>query len=145
MSAVLMARHVSELEWRERHAAERRARRLCEADPDFAPWANGYGVIRHVPFTQLRTYELVDELVARGSVREVAEGHQPGRFRTPCDAPEATYTHDDATVAGYFPIARTRVFLGDARLAPFLGVLRLLDERPATAFTATAEASPATT
>lgn len=35
-----------------------------QADPDFARWAAGYGVIRHEPLTQVRVREMVDELVS---------------------------------------------------------------------------------
>ncbi len=34
-----------------------------QADPAFAHWAAGYGVIRHDPLTQLRVRQMVDELV----------------------------------------------------------------------------------
>src|SRR5690606_29929322 len=37
-----------------------------QADPAFAHWAAGYGVIRHDPLTQLRVRQMVDELVALG-------------------------------------------------------------------------------
>lgn len=36
------------------------------ADPEFAHWAAGYGVIRHDPLTQIRVRHMVDELVTRG-------------------------------------------------------------------------------
>src|SRR5690625_4339784 len=35
-----------------------------QADPAFAHWAAGYGVIRHDPLTQLRVRQMVEELVA---------------------------------------------------------------------------------
>lgn len=41
-----------------------------QADPDFARWAAGYGVIQHAPLTQVRVREMVDELV---SLRRVAD------------------------------------------------------------------------
>ncbi|MFZ5657297.1 MAG: xylulose 5-phosphate 3-epimerase [Pseudomonadota bacterium] len=41
-----------------------------QADPDFARWAAGYGVIAHQPLTQVRVHEMVDELVA---LRHVAD------------------------------------------------------------------------
>src|SRR3546814_13244820 len=37
-----------------------------QADPAFAHWAAGYGVIRHDPLTQLRVRQMVDELVSLG-------------------------------------------------------------------------------
>jgi phosphoketolase len=42
------------------------------ADPDFARWAAGYGVIRHDPLTQVRIREMVDELV---SLQRVPDAH----------------------------------------------------------------------
>src|SRR3546814_13207011 len=36
------------------------------ADPQFAHWAAGYGVIRHDPLTQLRVRQLAAELVTLG-------------------------------------------------------------------------------
>src|SRR3546814_19283118 len=37
-----------------------------QADPQFAHWAAGYGVIRHDPPTPLRVRQMVDELVPLG-------------------------------------------------------------------------------
>ena len=41
-----------------------------QADPAFAHWAAGYGVIRHDPLTQLRVRQMVNELVALGRVSD---------------------------------------------------------------------------
>ena len=42
------------------------------ADPEFAHWAAGYGVIRHDPLTQIRVRQMVDELVARSRTPDAA-------------------------------------------------------------------------
>lgn len=53
----------------EQFATERR-----HADPDFAAWAAGYGVIRHDPLTQVRISEMVAGLVASGRLPDAATG-----------------------------------------------------------------------
>lgn len=56
---------------------------------------------------------------------------EPARFRTPRDAGEASYVHDDATVAAHFPPGLPRVLLVHTRPEPLLGALRRIDEGPA--------------
>src|SRR5690625_3206447 len=46
-----------------RHRVEELAAAYRQADPEFAHWAAGYGVIKHDPLTQLRVREMVAELV----------------------------------------------------------------------------------
>lgn len=41
-------------------------RELAAANPEFAAWAGGYGVIRHLPATQLRIHQMACELQRRG-------------------------------------------------------------------------------
>jgi phosphoketolase len=76
MNMYASASLASELEPRERHVVELRARRLREAHADFADWAEGYGVIRHDPLTQVRVHAWVDELAARGCVRDAGEAYR---------------------------------------------------------------------
>ena len=45
---------------------EQEAERLRAADPDFAAWAEGCGVIVHQPLTQIRVAELLDQLEQQG-------------------------------------------------------------------------------
>ena len=47
------------------HWIEERARLHREADPDFAAWARGYGMIEHSDQTQVRVHDLAGVLVAR--------------------------------------------------------------------------------
>ena len=61
MNMYASASLASELEPRERHVVELRARRLREAQAEFAGWAEGYGVIRHDPLTQVRVHAWVEE------------------------------------------------------------------------------------
>jgi phosphoketolase len=50
----------------EQHRAAELARIYRRADPAFARWAAGYGVIQHSELTQIRVRAMVDELVAAG-------------------------------------------------------------------------------
>ena len=59
----------------ERPRIEALARLFRRREADFAQWAAGYGVIRHDPLTQIRVREMVDELVARGSVADAASAY----------------------------------------------------------------------
>lgn len=43
-----------------------------QADPAFAHWAAGYGVIHHDPLTQVRVRAMVDDLIAQGRVPDAA-------------------------------------------------------------------------
>lgn len=47
-----------------------------QADPAFAHWAAGYGVIRHDPLTQLRVRQMVHELVALGRTPDAGTAWQ---------------------------------------------------------------------
>lgn len=76
MNMYASASLASELEPRERHVVELRARRLREAQAAFADWAEGYGVIRHDPLTQVRVHAWVEELAARGCVRDAGEAYR---------------------------------------------------------------------
>ena len=49
----------------EAHLLESRARLFREADPTFAGWASGYGVIRHGAATQVRVHEMAQLLVTQ--------------------------------------------------------------------------------
>ena len=59
-----------ELTAAERERVEQLAMAHRQADPAFAHWAAGYGVIRHDALTQVRLGEMVSELVALGHVPE---------------------------------------------------------------------------
>ena len=52
----------------DRHRIEQLARRYAQAEPEFAAWAAGYGVIQHTPLTQLRVRAMLAELVAAGAI-----------------------------------------------------------------------------
>lgn len=49
---------------------ESHARLFREADEQFAGWAQGYGVIRHRPDTQVRVHEMAQLLVTQGRARD---------------------------------------------------------------------------
>jgi len=57
MSGLLTSHH--------RHLSEERARLHREADPDFAAWAKGCGVIEHTAETQIRVHDMACVLVER--------------------------------------------------------------------------------
>jgi phosphoketolase len=57
---------------------------------------------------------------------------EPARCRTPRDAREADYVHDEATLAHWFPASVPRVILSHTRPEPMLGLLRRIDTGPAT-------------
>lgn len=69
-------------------------------------------------------------LAARGIGALLTVLAEPGRFRTPRDAGEAAYVHDDAIVAAYFPPPLARVLLVHTRPEPLLGALRRIDGGP---------------
>ncbi|MEO8161076.1 MAG: xylulose 5-phosphate 3-epimerase, partial [Arenimonas sp.] len=52
------------------------AERMRQADPAFAAWAAGYGVIVHQPLTQVRIHGMVGELVAAGILADAASGYR---------------------------------------------------------------------
>jgi len=54
----------------DRPHAEQEAERLRTADPDFAAWAEGCGVIVHQPLTQVRVAELLEQLEQQGQQRK---------------------------------------------------------------------------
>ena len=60
----------------DQHRIEQLARRYAHADPAFATWAAGYGVIAHTPLTQLRVRAMIDELVATGALPDAATGYR---------------------------------------------------------------------
>jgi phosphoketolase len=62
-----------ELQVHQDHLVSHRARLHREADPAFAQWAAGYGVIQHNPLTQLRVFELAQLLVAQGRAKSTAD------------------------------------------------------------------------
>lgn len=58
---------------------------------------------------------------------------EPGRFRLPRDAREATFVHGDEALARLFPdAAAARVIVSHTRPEPMLGLLRRLDTGPRT-------------
>lgn len=65
-----------QLDLAERQSIGDRAAAHRQADPAFAHWAAGYGVIRHDPLTQVRVREMVDELVVLGRVPDAATAWQ---------------------------------------------------------------------
>jgi len=71
-------------------------------------------------------------LTGHGIAAAVIYLGEPARYRTPRDADEARYIHDDAHLQSLFPPGLPRVFLTHTRPEPFLGALRRLDSGPAT-------------
>lgn len=53
-----------------RRRIELLAQTYRDADPGFAGWAEGHGVIQHAPLTQVRVREMVDDLASRGAARK---------------------------------------------------------------------------
>ena len=62
-----------ELQDHQHHLDSHRARLHREADPAFAQWAAGYGVIQHKPQTQLRVFELAQLLVGQGRAKSTGD------------------------------------------------------------------------
>ena len=60
----------------DQHRIDQLARRYAQADPAFAAWAAGYGVIAHTPLTQLRVRAMLEELVATGALPDTATGYR---------------------------------------------------------------------
>jgi phosphoketolase len=58
------------------HRIEQLCRRYAQAEPEFAAWAAGYGVIAHAPLTQLRVRAMLNELVATGALPDAKTGYQ---------------------------------------------------------------------
>jgi phosphoketolase len=65
---------VHQLDPIEREHVERLAADYRQADPAFAHWAAGYGLIQHDPLTQLRVRDMVDALVGQGRLATRADG-----------------------------------------------------------------------
>lgn len=55
------------------HRIEQRARMYRETYPAFAHWASGYGVIRHRDETQVRIFDLCQQLVCEGRFQQLDE------------------------------------------------------------------------
>jgi hypothetical protein len=53
-----------------RHLIEERARLHRDADPDFAAWAKGWGMIEHTAETQIRVHDMADVLVERNQAAD---------------------------------------------------------------------------
>ncbi|KAF1710724.1 xylulose 5-phosphate 3-epimerase [Pseudoxanthomonas sacheonensis] len=66
----------SELDPPTRRRVETLAAGYCAADPAFAQWAAGYGVIIHDPLTQTRIHALAKALVAEGSVPDATTAYR---------------------------------------------------------------------
>ena len=47
------------------------------AQPEFAAWASGYGVIQHADVTQARISELAEQLVSSGRARSCGGSSRP--------------------------------------------------------------------
>src|SRR3546814_21115922 len=74
-----------------------------QADPQFAHWPAGYGVIRHDPLTQLRVRPKVDELVILGRMPDAGTVVQ--RFAADDHItrdPESVVYCEGVVVRGYF-------------------------------------------
>jgi phosphoketolase len=56
-------------------AAQRQCSEIAARDPEFAAWAQGYGVIRHLPATQLRVHQMACALT-----RQEIKGDGPGFY-----------------------------------------------------------------
>lgn len=59
----------------ERHLSERAAQ-YRKHDPEFAAWAEGYGVIRHSDETQVRLHELTQALTVRGTAGDAVSWYE---------------------------------------------------------------------
>lgn len=60
----------------DRHRIEQLTTLYARADPAFAHWAAGYGVIVHTPLTQLRVRAMLAELVATGALPDTDTGYR---------------------------------------------------------------------
>lgn len=89
-------------------------------------------------FVAIGAYQLDEALKAQAHL--AALGHracvtaviEPGRLRIPRDGLEAEFVDDDATLHALFPPGLPRVLLGHTRPEPMIGVLRRIDDGPAT-------------
>jgi phosphoketolase len=61
------------VEDREQHDYADLAARYRDENATFAEWAQGYGVVRHQPHTQVRIHELARSLTKRGAVADAAD------------------------------------------------------------------------
>ena len=89
-------------------------------------------------FVAIGAYQLDEALKAQAHL--AALGHracvtavmEPGRLRIPRDGLEAAFVDDDATLHALFPPGLPRVLLSHTRPEPMVGVLRRIDDGPAT-------------
>ncbi len=58
------------------HHYQRLAALYREKDAEFARWAEGFGVIRHGPETQIRVFQMAGDLVQRGQAGSIGEVFQ---------------------------------------------------------------------
>ncbi len=65
-----------QLGWEHRQRVEASAAGYRDADPLFAAWAAGYGVIEHDDLTQVRVHELVQALVKASTLPDAATGYR---------------------------------------------------------------------
>jgi phosphoketolase len=91
-----------------------------------------------VQIVAVGAYQLEEALKAAGRLVEaglrplVTMLIEPGRFRTPRDPIEQSFTADDAALAELFPSNMPRVIATHTRPEPMLGLLRRLDGGPET-------------
>lgn len=89
-----------------------------------------------VQIVAVGAYQLEEALKAAGRLVDaglrplVTMLIEPGRFRTPRDPIEQSFTADDAALAELFPSNTPRVIATHTRPEPMLGLLRRLDEGP---------------
>lgn len=77
----------------------------------------------------IKAYNHLTSLGKRSCVTVILE---PGRLRVPRDDIEAAFVDDDATLEALFPSELPRVILTHTRPEPILGLLRRIDNGPAT-------------
>ena len=91
-----------------------------------------------VQIVAVGAYQLEEALKAAGRLLDaglrplVTMLIEPGRFRTPRDPIEQSFTADDAALAVLFPSNMPRVIATHTRPEPMLGLLRRLDGGPST-------------
>lgn len=66
----------SELDLEERQRVQALASSFREHDSIFSDWASGYGVIQHDDLTQIRIHDMVESLIAKGSLSNSETGYR---------------------------------------------------------------------
>ncbi len=76
MKAHLSYCTLNELEKIDANETSKRAAECEQADPDFAKWSRGYGVIQHDDLTKVRVHNMIGEMAKSSVLPDVATGYR---------------------------------------------------------------------